>query len=83
MCNLLILKANIGTDTNCFPGANDTGETFGRAEDHNFNMQTMQNGWPAERGLKADWKHSDIKDIAYLYVYKLFNELVGKGGLNQ
>lgn len=48
---------------------------------NNFDMQTMQtHGWPAERDTSA-WKHSDLRVVAYPYVYKLFNELVGKGEL--
>lgn len=27
------------------------------------------------------WLHSDMKDMAYFYVYKLFDQIVEKGGL--
>jgi hypothetical protein len=30
---------------------------------------------------EADWLHSDLKNMAYLYTYELFNELVTQGGL--
>jgi hypothetical protein len=39
--------------------------------------------WPEERGTKPDnrsWLHSDFKDVSYLYVFKLFDQIVeGKG----
>ena len=53
----------------------------------NFNMQDMQveGFWPQERptlpnGTKP-WLHSDLKDLPYPYVYKLFDELVETGEL--
>lgn len=27
------------------------------------------------------WKHSDMKDVAYYYVYKLFEQLIQEGNL--
>lgn len=57
-------------------GANET-SAFGLR--NNFNMQDMQvNGWPNVRD-KLNWYHSDFKDVAYLYVYELFDQLVEKG----
>ena len=51
----------------------------------NFNMQTeFQNGWPASRSVGNEafkWYHSDFKDVAYLRVYKLFDDFVMLGGL--
>lgn len=42
------------------------------------------NGWgrPAVNG-EYPWKHSDMKDLAYFYVYKLYEQLVSpeKGNL--
>ena len=56
-------------------------------QSHNFDMQnTMKNGWPQERlnsGWEERWRHSDFREIAYLYVYKVFDEFVNLGGLNQ
>lgn len=54
----------------------------------NFNMQTpaFQNGWPQER-LNSQWGdrwlHSDMRAIAYLYVYKLYGTFIELGGLDQ
>mgnify|MGYP003314582246 CR=1 FL=1 len=28
-----------------------------------------------------NWQHSDMKDMAYFYVYKLYEQLVQKGNL--
>jgi hypothetical protein len=40
------------------------------------------NGWGRRGGdYDARWLHSDLKTMAYLYTYDLFNELVSRGGL--
>ena len=41
------------------------------------------NGWgrKAEKDGSQPWKHSDMKDIAYFYVYKLYEQLITKGNL--
>ena len=59
----------------------------------NINMQGQvviggyQNGWPAGRmsGWSGDrWLHGDYRAVAYLYVYKLFDDIVKtKGHLDQ
>jgi len=57
----------------------------------NFNMNTVgdegfQNGWPEGRvnsDLGNRWLHSDLRAIAYRYVYKLFEKFVDLGGLKQ
>ena len=49
-------------------------------QNRNFDMQGMQSGWPEERP-NTDWEHSDLKNVAYQYVYQLFDELVAKGDL--
>lgn len=35
-------------------------------------------GWPRD---EDEWWHSDIKNIAYPYNYKAFNQIVVDGGL--
>jgi len=51
----------------------------------NFDMNAMKNGWPQERINDPDkgnnWLHSDLKEIAYIYVYKSYTNFVGTGGL--
>ena len=50
----------------------------------NYNMQNhTPNDWPEELMAEVDdgtkvkvWKHSDIKNVAYYYVYLLFNKLL-------
>ena len=40
----------------------------------NYNMQNeLPNGWPRPNG---DWQHSDVKNVSYYYVYKLFERLL-------
>ena len=46
---------------------------FGNAA--NFDMPALyKNGWPTDRGNDTDWKHSDVKDVAYTYIYGLFDK---------
>ncbi len=45
-----------------------------------FNNQ-LNSWWRTDGNLKNKWLHSDIKDAAYYFVYKLFDNFVDKGGL--
>ena len=41
-----------------------------------------RNGWGREHDVyKQNWLHSDMKDIAFFYVYPLYDELRQKGNL--
>ena len=54
--------------------------------DRNFNMDSDAikiNGWPESRGDNEDWLHSDIRRVAYLYTYKVFDRFIELGGLDQ
>ena len=39
------------------------------------------NGWPYRAKYPGRWLHSDMKDAAYYFVYKLFEQLIEKGEL--
>jgi hypothetical protein len=54
--------------------------TFGGNEDlHSKKTGTFQmEGWPREQN---EWRHSDIKNIAYPYLYEAFENLVETGDL--
>jgi hypothetical protein len=57
-----------------------------RPDQRNFDMNSLyQNSWPVSRpqsGPEAfKWYHSDFKDVAYTYTYKLFNQFVTVGNL--
>ena len=39
------------------------------------------NNWPAGRTYGDRWCHSDIKDIAYFYVFKFYEQAIKKGSL--
>ena len=42
----------------------------------------MKNEWPLkERNSDLAWLHSDFKDVAFVYTYKVYEEVVKKGGL--
>lgn len=55
-------------------------------EENNFNMQVVfkneNQDWPAGRGLDSNWRHSDIRNVSYPYIYNLFDRFVTQGGLN-
>ena len=43
----------------------------------NVNMQgEADNGWPRTNGDVKIWQHSDIRKVAYYYVYKIFERIV-------
>ena len=53
----------------------------------NFNMDTVgddgfKNGWGRYHPrYKERWLHSDIRDMSYLYVYKVFDKFAEEGVL--
>ena len=49
----------------------------------NFDMMDLRSGWPESRGTDTDWKHSDIRAVAYLYAYKVFDKFIELGGLDR
>ena len=55
-----------------------------RIENHDLNTdESYRNGWGRALDHKygIDWQHSDMKDMAYYYVYKLYDQLKAKGDL--
>ena len=48
-----------------------------------LNGGTLRNGWVCDEGDESGyaWKHSDMKDKAYYYVYKFYDNLINEGGL--
>lgn len=53
-------------------------------KNHDLNhAEDYYNGWgrSADAYYELNWLHSDMKDMAYFYVFKLYDELVQKGGL--
>ena len=55
---------------------------LGRNRDFDLNSDNYRNGWgrPAVKN-QTPWLHSDMKDMAFFYVYKLYEQLVQKGNL--
>ncbi len=50
----------------------------------NFNMASLKdNGWPRPVGslFEGKWLHNDIREMAYLYTFDLFDNLTEKGAL--
>ena len=54
-------------------------------ENHDLNEgEVFRNGWvrsAVNNGIP--WKHSDMKDVAYFFVYKLYFQIVEKGCLKK
>ena len=53
-------------------------------ENVNMNLDEAIGGVPRPNGWgrgSPDWHHSDMKDMAYFYVYKLYEQLIQKGDL--
>ena len=51
--------------------------------DNNYSMEDNRpNGWGRSGGTYgSDWRHSDLKNMAYYFTYDLFDEMVSEGGL--
>lgn len=48
--------------------------------DNNKDMQTeYTNEWPIKR-TEDNWRHGDVKEVAYPFVYKLFDAILDFGG---
>jgi hypothetical protein len=59
------------------------GSTFQSAfgQENNFDMQTeLKEGWPPER-QNEDWRHSDVKIVAYPFISRVFRHIVDLGKL--
>ena len=54
-----------------------------KIENHDLNADDdYRSGWGrVPIGESIPWKHSDMKDMSYFYVYKLYEELTEKGCL--
>lgn len=51
-------------------------------EGRNFdlNASVYRSGWGRNhQSFGTVWLHSDMKDMAYFYVFKLYDELISKG----
>jgi hypothetical protein len=53
-------------------GAN---HTSGVKDNHNMH-DFMAEGWPRRKNNKNIWLHSDIKNIAYVFLYPLFDNFI-------
>ena len=51
---------------------------LGNKQDFNLNDGKYRRGWGRD---KLFWQHSDMKDMAYFYVFPLYDELVTKGSV--
>ncbi len=60
----------------------DLNQTESQMPDDNSNeLLNKPNGWPSRGNCDLRWLHSDIKDVAYFYVFNLFEKTIIKGNL--
>lgn len=64
-------------------GANQVGVLReGSIIDRNLNMHLIfRNSWPTSRGNDLSWRHSDLTDVAYLFVWPLYDSFVSAAQL--
>ncbi len=63
-------------------GRNEVATLINQNENRNLDIATLKNGWPRSEGDYANrWLHNDIRNMAYLYTFKAFDEIVIKGEL--
>jgi hypothetical protein len=48
-----------------------------------INENQYRVGWLAERGDDTNWRHSDMKNIPYTYIYKFYEKMITIGGLDE
>jgi hypothetical protein len=74
-----ILAKGIPALSHC-AGRNDIGTI---PVSRNTDVSTLKdNGWPRNHPTYGEWwLHNDIREMAYLYIYKAFDEMVTKGEL--
>ena len=61
-------------------GGNSTAPA--QVENHDLNGNPYRSGWGRNDDIYLEnWFHSDMKDMAYFYVYPLYDELKTKGSL--
>jgi hypothetical protein len=62
-------------------GRNEVGDLVFH-KDINMNTEHQnENGWPSSRDDDLRWRHSDIKNVSYLYNYEAYNYIVTEGNL--
>ena len=60
----------------------DLNQTEKQSLDNNVSeLINRPNEWPTRAKWKSRWLHSDIKDVAYFYIFNLFNQIITKGNL--
>lgn len=61
-------------------GANPIGSDVTGFEE-STDMQSLKTGWTTSRGTDTRWRHSDCRDMAYVYTHRLFEEIINLGEL--
>ena len=61
-------------------GHNPLNSVLGAARNINMNSPSMKIGWPGERS-DSDMRHSDLRDVSYVYIHRIFEKMVEVGNL--
>lgn len=59
----------------------DDGEYYNLDSESQDNGMVKPHGWPIRSSYQTRWLHSDMKDVAFWYNYKLYEKIVDLGGL--
>jgi hypothetical protein len=55
-------------------------------EQRNFDMMALESGWPQERlnnnNQRNRWLHSDMNNVAYPFIWRLFDRITKLGALD-
>jgi hypothetical protein len=66
--------------THAVPGAQGNFDMY-------HTMKTDETQWPTESHTETinqgSWRHSDMRDVALLHVYKLYQQMINLGNLKQ
>jgi hypothetical protein len=62
-------------------GANPLTSALGAARNFNMNAPSMKTSWTSERS-DTDMRHSDLRDVSYVYIHRIFEKMVEVGKLD-
>ena len=61
-------------------GANPLTAALGAARNFNMNAPSMKTSWTSERS-DTDMRHSDLRDVSYVFIHRIFEKMVEVGKL--
>ena len=55
----------------------------GNDDTYNFDMAGLKSSWHSFETPQSRWLHSDIKDVAYIYTWRVYEAFINIAELNQ